>query len=71
MRKIEPETWKHGTDCSCWRRGGWWKEGEGISQRTCMNDSWTWTMKWGLTVGERGGLGGGGKKGKKWDNIIE
>ena len=34
-------------------KGGelWWKEGEVTSQRTCMNDPWTWTMVWGLTVG--------------------
>ena len=52
-----------------YRRGGgwgeWWKEGEGVSQRTCMNGSWTWTMERGLTVSEGGGLGGGGQKGKK------
>ena len=51
MRKIEPEAWKHGTE-SCRRgrgRGKGWKEGEGTSQRTCMNDSWTWTIKGGLT----------------------
>ena len=30
--------------------GEWWKEGEGTSQRTCMNDPWTWTTEWGLTV---------------------
>ena len=29
-------------------RGIWWKEGEGISQRTRMNDSWAWTMERGL-----------------------
>ena len=23
--------------------GQWWTEGEGIRQRTCMNDPWTWT----------------------------
>ena len=27
------------------------KKGEGISQRTCMNDPQTGTMVWGLTVG--------------------
>ena len=41
--------------------------------RICMNDSWTWTRERGLTVGERGGLGGRGAKWKKkkernWDN---
>ena len=56
---------------SCGRGGGrddWWKEGEGACQRTCMNDSWTWTMERGLTVGERGKLGGGGQKEKNWVN---
>ena len=38
------------------------------SQRTCMNDVWTWTTE-RLTVGYRGGLDGGGQKGKKWDNF--
>ena len=23
---------------------------EGTRQRTCVNDPWTWTMVWGLTV---------------------
>ena len=45
--------------------GEWWEEGEGTSQRTCMNDAWTWTMERGLTVGKRGGLCGRGQKGKK------
>ena len=27
--------------------------GEGTRQRTCVNDPWTWTTMWGLTV-ERG-----------------
>ena len=26
-----------------------------------MNDPWTWTTVWGLTVGAGGGLGRGGK----------
>ena len=43
----------------------WWKAGKGISQRTCMNDSWAWTWERGLTMDERGGLGGGRQKGKK------
>ena len=30
--------------------GNWLKEDEGISQRTCMKDPWTWTMVWGLTM---------------------
>ena len=40
------------------------KEGEGISQRTYMNDSWTWTTVWALTVGMGGGWGDGVKGGK-------
>ena len=39
------------------------KEGEGASQRTCLNDPRTWTTVWGLTVGAGGGLGGGGERG--------
>ena len=27
------------------------KEGEESSQGTCINDPWTWTTGWGLTVG--------------------
>ena len=45
-------------------KGDWWKEGEQISQRTCMNDPWTWTTERRLTMGERGGLDGRGQKGK-------
>ena len=44
--------------------GEWGKEGEGIRQRTCMNDPWTWTTERRLTMGERGGLDGRGQKGK-------
>ena len=33
-----------------------------------MNDPWTWTTVWGLTVGAGDGLGGGGKRGKNWDH---
>ena len=33
-----------------------------------MNDPWTWTMVWGLTVGVGSGLGRGGQRGKNWDN---
>ena len=49
-------------------RGEWWKEGEGISQRTYMNDPWIWKMERGLTEGGRGGLSVGGQIGKNWDN---
>ena len=47
------------------RDGEWRKEGEGISQRACMNNSWTWTTESGLNVSERDGLGGGGQKRKQ------
>ena len=33
-----------------------------------MNDPWTRTTEWGLTVGAEGELGRGGQKGKNWDN---
>ena len=49
--------------------GEWWKEGEGTKQRTCVNDSWTWTMERELTVGRRCGLGRGGQKGKKLEQL--
>ena len=44
--------------------GGWWKEGEGTSQRTCMNDPWTWTMAWGWIMGAGGEMDGGRQRGK-------
>ena len=28
-----------------------------------MNDPWSWTTAWGLTVGARGGMGGEGQRG--------
>ena len=43
-------------------------KGEGISQKTHMKDLWTWMMVKGLIMEERDGLGGGGPRGKKWDN---
>ena len=49
-------------------RGIMVERGERISQRTCMNDPWTWTTLWGLTVGVEGGLGRGGQRGQHWDN---
>ena len=36
-----------------------------------MNDPWTWTTVWGLTVGAEVGLGGGGHRGKIGTTIIE
>ena len=41
------------------------EEGEGSSQGTGINDPWTWTTGWGMTVGARGG---GGATGENWDN---
>ena len=44
-------------------------EGRGRTrQRTCMNDPWTWTPVWGLTVGAGGGPGGGEQRVKNWDD---
>ena len=33
-----------------------------------MNDPQTWTTVWGLTVGADSRMGGGGQRGKNWDN---
>ena len=44
------------------------KEGEGPSQGTDMNDPWTWTTGWGLTVG--GGSAGQGKQGGKIGTTV-
>ena len=33
-----------------------------------MNEAWTWTTVWELTVGAGKGMGGGGQRGKNWDN---
>ena len=33
-----------------------------------MNDPWTWTRVWKLTVGARDGVRGGGQRGENWDN---
>ena len=38
------------------------KEGGGTSQRTCLNDPWTWTTVWRLTVGA--GVGAGWRRAK-------
>ena len=63
------KTWSRLTAAGGEERGGqWWTEGEGTSQTTCVNDPWTWTTVWGLTVGLEGGLGGGGQRGKNWNN---
>ena len=62
------ETWNRLTAARGKSGVEWWKEGERTSQRTCMNDPWTWTMVWELTVGAGDGLGGGGQRGTIWDN---
>ena len=36
-----------------------------------MNDPWTWTTGWGLTVGVGGGMGGGEQRGKTGTTVIE
>ena len=47
--------------------GEWWEDGEGTSQRTCMNGPWTWAMVCGLTVEQ--GWAGWRKAGEEiWDN---
>ena len=51
--------------------GEWWKEGEETSQRTCMNDPWTWTTGWGLTVGAGLGWVEECKRGKIGTTVIE
>ena len=59
---------------SCQRgegRGRMGKEGEGISQRTCMNDPWTWTIGWGWTMGLRVGWPEEGKGGEIGTTVIE
>ena len=33
-----------------------------------MNDPQTWTTVWELTAEVWGGMGGGGQRGKNWDN---
>ena len=48
---------------SCKKEGGrrgWVERSEGISQRTFMNDPWTWATVWGPTVGVGCWLGGEG-----------
>ena len=47
-----------------------WKEGEGISQRTCVNDPRTWTIMWERGCGG-GGLDEGGQRGKIGTTVID
>ena len=51
--------------------GEWWREGEGISQRTCLNDPQTRTTVWGWTAVWQGGLEEAGEKGKIGTTVIE
>ena len=46
----------------------WWKEGEGTTQRTCINDPRTWTTVWESTVRTVGVWAGRRQRGKIWDN---
>ena len=36
--------------------------------RMFISDPWTWTVEWGLIKGVKGGLHGGGQRGKHWNN---
>ena len=66
--QTEPETWKQNRLTADRGKGGereWWKEGEEISPRTCMNDSWTGTTVLGWTVGAGAGAGWRRSKGEK------
>ena len=51
--------------------GEWWREGEGISQRTCLSGPQTRTTVWGSDVGRHVGLEEGGQKGKTGTTVIE
>ena len=51
------------------RRWDWLQENKEISQKTWMNDPWSWTVVWGLSEGV-GDPGGGGKGGKIGTTVI-
>ena len=57
------------------QRQGWKgdnvEEGEGTRQRTHMNDPWTWTTVWELTVEVGCGKGGRGQRGEIGTTVIE
>ena len=58
MDKIEPEpeSWNRLRAVRGEKGGGYClKEGEEISQRTCMNDPWTWNWGEGWVDGGEGG----------------
>lgn len=42
-------------------------KGQGVSQRTCINDPGTQATEWELTEGGRVGLNGREQSRKKWD----
>ena len=48
-----------------------WKEEEGTRQRTCINDSQTWSTVWELTVVVGVGMGVECKGGKIGTTITE
>ena len=58
MKQIESEQRGGGRGVAEERKGG--------DQSTCMNDPWTGSTVWGLTVGAGGGVGRGEQKGKNW-----
>ena len=70
MDKIEPQAWKQNRLKVTRGRGRRIMVGrrEGTRRRTCMNDPRAWTTVWELTVGVGGRVGGGGQRGKSWDN---
>ena len=45
--------------------------GEGIIQRTCLSDPWTWTTGWSWTVGWRVGHEKGRVKGKIGTSVVK
>ena len=47
------------------------RRGKDSSQRTCMNDPWTWAVVWGLTVGVGLGWVEEGKEGNTGTTVIE
>ena len=51
-------------------RGHWKKEGEGISQRTYINDPQTQTMVWGWPEGGGAGAGVKWEKGEKVGTTV-
>ena len=53
------------------KEGLGWKEGEGTSQGTGLNDPQTQTIGWGLAVGRGVGLGGGEQRRKTGTTVIQ